>query len=473
MLKKYTLLMLLIMLAVIGADMGTARAMASYEAVGSQAVTSGIQDLGRLKITIPAAEVQDNHYFTVGLPSGFRFNLDPGALYPLAGAGPDFTLDGGDHLTITIPQANNAFYDPSGTYGNASINVEVLTDNEIKVNLLPAAVVNNNGEKAYLYMNLKGILVPADAPAIIQATVEGPGFSSPPAEAPTPAPVVLLDFSAAGGVVDSPAGVRDLAIHPLIIREGIKSALNPDTVNGQLRNTVRIEFPQGVTCSAPTSVEVTSGDLGINQTSLRSQYDPSVDRWGIEFEVKSGSTQPSTIKIDGIKLELSRGLEAGKVQAYLKGDAILKTLAEFPGQTSISSTPVVNIINPPPSDIVKELCFFVGSTSYTLNGAGQTMDVAPLVKDDRVLLPVRFVAQAMGTSIDWDEALQVATLIRGDRIVQFTIGSPVIKVNNTTVTMDVAAEIEAGRTMVPVRYLAQALGYQVVWNEAAQSVVIK
>ena len=59
-------------------------------------------------------------------------------------------------------------------------------------------------------------------------------------------------------------------------------------------------------------------------------------------------------------------------------------------------------------------------------------------------------------------------LIKGDKVVQLTIGSNVV-INSTAITMDVAAEISNDRTMLPFRWVAQALGAKVSWDEAAQT----
>lgn len=120
--------------------------------------------------------------------------------------------------------------------------------------------------------------------------------------------------------------------------------------------------------------------------------------------------------------------------------------------------------------------FTVGKSSYLLNGRTVTMDVAPYVKKGRTFLPLRFAANAVGVAdenITWNPALRKITIIKGDRVVQFVIGSKVLTLNRTPVTMDVAPEIISGRVMLPIRWLAVALDVPVEWNPASRTVTIR
>ncbi len=117
--------------------------------------------------------------------------------------------------------------------------------------------------------------------------------------------------------------------------------------------------------------------------------------------------------------------------------------------------------------------FTIGSTSYTLNGNSVTMDVAPYIKDGRTFLPLRYVAEAAGVAdsgITWDPATQEVTINKGGRQVQVTIGSTTMLINGEAVTMDAAPEITNGRTCLPFAWVAQALGANITWDAAAQTV---
>ncbi len=72
----------------------------------------------------------------------------------------------------------------------------------------------------------------------------------------------------------------------------------------------------------------------------------------------------------------------------------------------------------------------------------------------------------------WNEALQTVTGILGDSVIQLTVESAKAYVNGEATNLDVPAKIINDRTMVPVRFVAESLGIHVLWDEAANTVVI-
>ncbi|MFZ5633587.1 MAG: stalk domain-containing protein [Bacillota bacterium] len=123
----------------------------------------------------------------------------------------------------------------------------------------------------------------------------------------------------------------------------------------------------------------------------------------------------------------------------------------------------------------EESKFTIGQTTYKMNGYTYTMDIAPYIKDGRTYLPLRYVAQALGVAdanILWDGAAKRATLIKGNTIVQLTVGSNIMMVNGMPIAMDVEPEITIDRTMLPIRYVAEVFGASVVWDDSTQEAVI-
>jgi len=106
-----------------------------------------------------------------------------------------------------------------------------------------------------------------------------------------------------------------------------------------------------------------------------------------------------------------------------------------------------------------------------VNGQPLQSDVKPFVNTDgRTMLPVRAIAEALGATVQWDEATQTATLTLGAKTVKVTIGQNSILVDGQPVAMDTAAAIKDGRTLLPVRSVGEALGARVGWNEQTKTV---
>lgn len=202
------------------------------------------------------------------------------------------------------------------------------------------------------------------------------------------------------------------------------------------------------------------------------------------IKIKSSSTTPSTIKITGIKVTVDRTVPEGPLAFTVRGTAIDETLASdststylddkiFPGHKDAASVVVAKVVTPAPTEQKATVVFKVGDTKFTVNGKEQTMDVAPYVKNGRTYVPVRYVAQALGVAPEnIYYADGVVTLLKGSTAVQLTIGSNVLKINGAEIKMDVPAELSNGRTMLLFRWVAQALGASVQWDEATQTVTM-
>lgn len=104
--------------------------------------------------------------------------------------------------------------------------------------------------------------------------------------------------------------------------------------------------------------------------------------------------------------------------------------------------------------------------TVTVNGEKVASDVAPVMENDRILLPMRAIFEALGCNVSYREAdgAQLVTAFRGDKQVVLEIGKNEITVNGEEKEMDVAAKIENGRTLVPVRAVSEAMDADVSWD---------
>lgn len=105
---------------------------------------------------------------------------------------------------------------------------------------------------------------------------------------------------------------------------------------------------------------------------------------------------------------------------------------------------------------------------------GQLMgfDQPPVVAGGRVLVPLRGVFEHLGATVLWNPATNVVTAQRGDTQVQLVIGGRQANVNGRVVLLDVPATIVGGRTLVPLRFVSEAMGAQVDWDNATRVVTI-
>lgn len=91
-------------------------------------------------------------------------------------------------------------------------------------------------------------------------------------------------------------------------------------------------------------------------------------------------------------------------------------------------------------------------------------DAQPIIVDGRTLVPIRSVAEVLGAQVNWEDSTQTVLIDKGDKHIELTIGSKSPTVNGSPVNLDAPAVIINGRTMVPLRFVSEALGAKVVWD---------
>ncbi len=106
----------------------------------------------------------------------------------------------------------------------------------------------------------------------------------------------------------------------------------------------------------------------------------------------------------------------------------------------------------------------------------QFPDQKPEIKNDRTMVPVRAVMENMGAQVDYDQDNKGVTITLNGAVTSFTVGSDTYQVtvdgNTATEKMDCACYVTGDRTMVPVRFLSEASGYQVFWDQDYRTAVI-
>ncbi len=101
-------------------------------------------------------------------------------------------------------------------------------------------------------------------------------------------------------------------------------------------------------------------------------------------------------------------------------------------------------------------------------------DARPFINaDGRTLVPLRAVAEALGLTVSWDSDAREASFTDGQRTITFPIGSSTARTTEGTLSMDTAAVIVSDRSYAPIRYLAEYFGYAVSWEGSTRCVLIQ
>gem|GEM_PF-3304769 len=110
--------------------------------------------------------------------------------------------------------------------------------------------------------------------------------------------------------------------------------------------------------------------------------------------------------------------------------------------------------------------------SLVVLGRPLVSEVAPVTQAGRLLVPFRAIGEALGATVEWQDRTSSVVLELGGTRVILRIGESRATVNERVVQLDVASSVRQGRTMVPLRFVSEALGFRVAWDEANATVTV-
>lgn len=106
------------------------------------------------------------------------------------------------------------------------------------------------------------------------------------------------------------------------------------------------------------------------------------------------------------------------------------------------------------------------------NGNILGFETPPVIEDDSTLVPMRFLFEQMGADVEWNGETQNATATLDNKTVTFEIDNINAEVNNAPAVMDIPARLINGKTMVPLRFLSENMGYTVDWDADSRTAII-
>ena len=119
----------------------------------------------------------------------------------------------------------------------------------------------------------------------------------------------------------------------------------------------------------------------------------------------------------------------------------------------------------------------IGKSSFIVNNETKTLDSPPVIKNSRTLLPIKVIIESLGGTVSWDATERKVTVALKDITIQLWIGKSQAKINGVTTLIDltntkVVPEIINSRTMLPLRFITENLGAEVIWDRTTQTVTI-
>jgi hypothetical protein len=160
--------------------------------------------------------------------------------------------------------------------------------------------------------------------------------------------------------------------------------------------------------------------------------------------------------------------------AYLPYDFLTYQFEVCPGQEQNifeEAWSVVDIVEPIPDESKVEIIeMWVGSPIALVNHIAQTIDQSVVldVTTGRTLAPVRFIFEAAGYTVTWNTTTKTVIAVNGSNIIIMVVGNATVTVNGVTQTIDQPLElnVQTGRVLAPVRFVFEATGFSVAWDES-------
>ena len=217
-----------------------------------------------------------------------------------------------------------------------------------------------------------------------------------------------------------------------------------------------------------TTKAVTTGDgYATLYGVVTDEGDSDIEAYGFYYGTTSNT--PNKIKV-GNRIAEDKTFSY-QLTGLAPGNYYVKAYATNDGGTSYGTLRSFEVTRSSAPSV-----FFIGSSYYNIRGSYQAGEAAPYIKNSRTYLPIRPVGNSVGIAdkdIVWNANTRTVTLTKGATTVRLEIGSPIMYVNGSAVTMDTAPEISNSRACLPIAHIVRIFGYTAYWDGASRAVTIR
>ncbi|MHB8072019.1 MAG: tandem-95 repeat protein [Candidatus Cryosericum sp.] len=161
-----------------------------------------------------------------------------------------------------------------------------------------------------------------------------------------------------------------------------------------------------------------------------------------------------------------------------KGDnTFLMAAVDNAGNQWSQTYHVVYVPSSTPYASAHTMTLVIGSKTMTIDGTRTTLDAPAVIREDRTLVPLRATIESLGGTISWNAKTQQVTVKARGLTIILTIGKSMATVNGKAIAIDpknskVVPLLASGRTMLPVRFVAENLGLKVGWDTKTRTITL-
>lgn len=190
-----------------------------------------------------------------------------------------------------------------------------------------------------------------------------------------------------------------------------------------------------------------------------------------DVKVKLDDGTTGTVKMTWTAGSLVSGFDGNTPGEYFFTGNITDA-GEYENYNKLFSMATVVVGDGSVSSDKTEIIMVIGSDAPTVNGKEVKIDVPAQILDGRTMTPSRFVAESLGADVDWDDETRAVIITKGDIAIKLRIDSNIATIDGEEVEIDVPATIIDGRTLTPSRFVAEALGADVDWDDETKTVKV-
>jgi hypothetical protein len=114
----------------------------------------------------------------------------------------------------------------------------------------------------------------------------------------------------------------------------------------------------------------------------------------------------------------------------------------------------------------------IGNTNSIVNGEVVSLDAAPVIVNNRTLVPLRFISESFGANVKWDPVLRIVEINFNGTDIKLQIDNELASVGGKKIVLDAPPQIIKGRTMVPLRFIVESFNAHVEWDGDTQTITI-
>lgn len=177
----------------------------------------------------------------------------------------------------------------------------------------------------------------------------------------------------------------------------------------------------------------------------------------------------SNLKASSQKVNL--GLKSVNAVTSTETELHFWSIVEFKKQQSLRLVKVNKIKSTSAHSMKKDISD--NPVHVSINGNNLSFEQPPVIMNGKTMVPMRKIFESLQATIKWDDENRIVSGTKGNVTVTLQIDSPVAKVNNSYIQLEQAATIINGSTMVPVRFISEALGAKVGWDAKTSTVLIE